>query len=136
MLPFDVIVGKSYNDNYVMQKNVNEIIDDEMIFDVGPITLQKYYEVINKSKTVFLNGTVGKYEDERFANGTKELFRMLKESGAAVVAGGGDCVSAITNFGYRDSYTYLSTGGGATLEYIINEKCPALDYVMDEEEIL
>ena len=136
MLPFDVIVGKSYNDNYVMQKNVNEIIDDEMIFDVGPITLKKYYEVINKSKTVFLNGTVGKYEDEKFANGTKELFRMLKESGAAVVAGGGDCVSAITNFGYRDSYTYLSTGGGATLEYIINEKCPALDYIMDEEEIL
>ena len=61
---------------------------------------------------------------------------MLKESGAAVVAGGGDCVSSITNFGYSDSYTYLSTGGGATLEYIINEKCPALDYIMDEEEIL
>ena len=126
-LPLDAIIGRKYDENFVDVKNVNELLTDDYIGDIGPKTLQKYNTIIDQSDIIFLNGTCGIYEDKRFSNGTQELFKALKSSGKAVICGGGDAVSAVKKFNYQKDFTYLSTGGGATLEYIINEKMAIID---------
>lgn len=132
-LPTDLIVTNSYNDSFIDQKNFNEIDSNEEIKDIGRNSLEIFKNIINTSKTVFINGTCGVYEDNRFANGTKELFSILSNSPATVIVGGGDALSAARLFNYSDKFEFVSTGGGATLEYIINEKINALE---DEIEIL
>ena len=132
VLPYDAIVANTFDDQFLDQKNINEVDTNESIKDVGIKTLNVYRDIINKSKTVFLNGTAGVYEDNRFANGTKETLDILAKSSAKVIVGGGDSTSSVRNFGYADNFTYISTGGGATLEYIINEKLVALE---DKEEV-
>ena len=105
-----------------------------MILDIGTKTLQKYSNIIMNSETIFLNGTVGAYENVKFANGTKELLSMLKKSDAIVVVGGGDASSSVNNLGYNNAFTYISSGGGATLEYIAKEHLIALDTISEEEQ--
>jgi len=129
ILPYDAIVSKKYMEDYVDSKSINHIANDEVIGDVGPNTLKKYEEIFNKSKTIFVNGTCGIYEEPKFSNGTLELFRLLSSCGASVILGGGDCVSAATKFNMQDKFTYVSTGGGATLEYIVKESLPAIDAI-------
>ncbi len=127
LLPYDVIVGNTYNDEYICQKSVSSVDTNEEIKDIGLTTISNYKNIINSSKSIFVNGTAGLYEDNRFANGTKEVLNVLAKSGASVVVGGGDSASATRNLGYGDKFTFVSTGGGATLEYIIKEKLDALD---------
>lgn len=129
VLPYDCIVGKKYMDDYVDSKSINHVENDEIIGDIGPKTLARYKEILNTSKTVFVNGTCGIYENPKFSNGTLELFNILEECGADVVLGGGDCVSAATKFNKQDKFTYVSTGGGATLEYIVKEKLPVIEEI-------
>jgi len=131
-LPFDVIVTNTYNGDYINQKRVNEIDSNEEIKDIGGQTINEYTQIINKSKTIFVNGTAGIYEDNKFANGTKELLRVISVSPADVVVGGGDAASAAKNFGYFASFKFVSTGGGATLDYIINGKMA----IEDDVEVL
>ena len=132
VLPYDVVVGNTYSDDFIDQKNVNEVDTNEEIKDIGGLTINKYQEIINSSETIFVNGTQGIYEDNRFANGTKEVLRLLKNSNAKVIIGGGDSASSARNFGYKDSFEYISTGGGATLDYIIYERL----LCFDESEVL
>ena len=136
VLPFDAIVGSSYDKTYTDHKMINKIDDNDIILDLGPKTIQKYGSIINKSNTVFVNGTAGKYEEEKYAVGTKELLNVLEDSGADVIVGGGDAVSAVNKFLPNNSFKYLCTGGGATLEYIVNGTLPGLDIldVKDNEE--
>lgn len=133
MLPLDVIVASTYDSEYVKYKHLNELDSDDIIVDCGVKTIEKYKTAVMNSKTIFVNGTMGKYEDQRFSNGTKEFFRMLQDSERIVVVGGGDSVSAVNNFGYGDSFTYLSSGGGATLKFLTDENLPGLAGI-DEEE--
>ncbi len=135
MLPLDVIVGSSYDESYTKYKKINEIEPDDMIYDIGVKTLEKYKIAILESNTIFLNGTMGVYEDIKYSNGTKELLRILKENEKIVVVGGGDAVSSVKYFGYKDDFTYLSCGGGATLEYLINGHLVGIDSIMEEKEI-
>ncbi len=135
MLPLDAVVGSTYDDHYIRYKRINEITDNEVINDIGTKTLEKYKEAINESQTIFLNGTMGVYEEERYSNGTKELFNLLKNSNAIVVAGGGDSVSAVKILGFKEYFTYLSVGGGATLEYLTKGHLVGIDAIMEEEEI-
>lgn len=133
ILPTDAIIGRSYDANFVDYVTINELNIDDSINDIGVKTLNQYREIIsNSTKTLFMNGTVGKYEDKRFANGTKELLEMIKNSPCTKVAGGGDALSAINTFGYQQCFNYLSTGGGATLEYIANGSLIALDVIAKE----
>ena len=104
-----------------------EILSDDIIYDIGEETLKKYEEIINNSKTIFINGTVGLYEDERFKFGTVELFNILKSSNSKTYVGGGDAVSAANKLGFNNDFYFKSTGGGATLEYIINKKMISLE---------
>jgi phosphoglycerate kinase len=135
MLPLDAIVGSSYDKNYIKYKRINEITDNEIIYDIGVKTLEKYSGPIKESKTIFLNGTMGIYEDRRYSNGTRELLNLLSKLDANVIVGGGDSVSAVKTMGYSDSFTYLSTGGGATLEYLAKGHLIGIDSLMEDEEI-
>ncbi len=130
ILPSDVIIGRAYDENLVKYATLNDITVDDIISDIGLKTLNQYQEILaNETKTLFMNGTVGKYEDRRFANGTKELLELIRNSQCLKVAGGGDAVSAIHKFGFQEDFDYLSTGGGATLEFLANGTLPALEAV-------
>ena len=135
MLPLDVIVGNTYDENYIKYKRLNELDADDIILDCGNKTIEKYKTAIENSSTIFVNGTMGKYEDERFSNGTKEFLRVLSESNKIVVVGGGDSVSAVNNFGYKDAFTYLSSGGGATLEYLTTSNLKGLSGIDEDDEV-
>lgn len=133
VLPFDAIVGSSYDKEYTSLKMINKLDDNEIIYDLGHKTIEKYSIYLNESQTVFINGTAGKYEDPRYANGTKEILAALNYSGANVIVGGGDCVAAVNKFNYKDAFTYLCTGGGASLDYIANGSLIALEPLKKEE---
>jgi phosphoglycerate kinase len=131
MVPVDVIISRSYNDNFIEHVGIDKIEEDDSVYDIGFKTINKYKEVINSSETIFVNGTAGKYEDIKFATGTRELLQAIANSPATKIVGGGDGVSAVKKFRLEDKFTFLSTGGGATLEYIINEGLPAIDNISD-----
>jgi phosphoglycerate kinase len=131
MVPVDVIISRVYNDSYIEHINIDKIQEDDIVYDIGAKTVNKYREVINSSQTIFVNGTAGKYEDIRFATGTRELLNAIADTNAIKVVGGGDGVSAVKSFRLEDKFTFLSTGGGATLEYIINGGLPAIDNIQD-----
>lgn len=104
-------------------------IDDGIIYDIGSKSLELYRKYINDSSIIFVNGTCGKFEDDRFTEGTSGLFRILKGSNKRVIVGGGDTVSAVKKFGYEESFAFLSSGGGATLEYIASKTLAALEWM-------
>ncbi len=131
MLPLDAIVGTTYSPDYVQYKLINKINDNDMILDIGTKTIAKYKTAIMESETIFINGTVGYYENPKFANGTKEIFEILKQSKAIVVAGGGDATSSINNLNYTSAFTYISSGGGATLDYIAKGKLVAIENIIE-----
>lgn len=108
---------------------VDFTIDDGIIYDVGNKSIEVYKKYIDKSEIVFVNGTCGKFEDERFMEGTSNLFKTLKESGKKVIVGGGDTASACIKFGFKDSFDFISSGGGATLEYIADGTLKALEWM-------
>jgi len=136
MLPLDAIVGSTYDKNYVKYKLINDIDANDIIFDIGTKTLEKYKKALSQSKTVFLNGTVGFYEDVRFANGTKELLNLLVSLPVKVIVGGGDAASSVRSLGLEDSVTYISSGGGATLEYLASGSLIALDAMEDDAPLI
>lgn len=134
VLPFDAMVGSSYDKNYTNYKLINQVTDNEIIYDLGNKTIEKYKKIINESSTIFVNGTAGKYEDIRYANGTKSLLELLGAASADVIVGGGDSAAAVRKFNLEDKMTYICTGGGASLEYIASETLPALEYISKDEE--
>lgn len=135
MLPLDAIVGSTYDENYVKYKLIDKIDDNDVILDVGVKTLEKYKKTIESAKTIFINGTLGLYENIKFANGTKEFFDMVAKSKAISVVGGGDSASAARSLGYENKFTYISSGGGATLEYLGSGKLIALSVIEEGDTI-
>lgn len=131
-LPVDVIVSKIYDENKIEHVSINKITNDDIIYDIGMKTVEKFKTIIEKSTTIFVNGTCGKYEDMRFATGTREMLNNIANTSAVKIAGGGDGVSAIKHFKLQEKFDFLSTGGGATLEYIINESLPAIEHIENE----
>ena len=131
LLPLDATVGSTYDENYVKYRPTSQIGTNEIIYDIGIKTLNKYKLAIDKSKTIFVNGTCGKYEDPKYANGTQQCFNNLALSGADVYVGGGDSVAAAKKLGFESKFKYLSTGGGATLEYLAEHKLDALEYLKE-----
>lgn len=136
MLPFDVIVTNNYDESYIARKLINQIDKNDIIKDISTQTLNEYKKIIDNSKTIFLNGTAGIYEDIKYANGTKELLDILVASNANVIVGGGDSASSVHSFKKDNDFVYISTGGGATLKYIESGKLDVLDYIDDEIEKL
>lgn len=118
---------KDYKGKIVLP--IDFTIDDGIIYDVGNKSIEVYKKYIDKSEIIFVNGTCGKFEDERFMEGTSNLFKTLKESGKKVIVGGGDTASACIKFGFKDSFDFISSGGGATLEYIADGTLKALEWM-------
>ncbi len=133
VLPVDAIIGRAYSEDFIEHVNIDKVLDDDIIYDIGMKSINKFKEIIDESETIFVNGTAGKYEDNRYANGTRALLETIVNSKAVKLVGGGDGVSAVKHFNLGDRFTFLSTGGGATLEYIINEGLPAIDHILDKE---
>lgn len=122
--PIDFYVDNNGNKIY---RKINEIEPEDIIYDIGEKTIEEYAKEIYSSNTIFINGTVGLYEDKNYEYGTKTLLRILSDSKAKTFVGGGDAVSAANKLGFENSLYYKSTGGGATLEYIIDKKMAALE---------
>lgn len=122
--PLDFYVENDENKKY---RKLEEINNEDIIYDVGPLSLERYKGVIDNSKIIFINGTMGLYENANYKYGTEELLKELANSNGKVFVGGGDAVSATNKLGYKDAFYYKSTGGGATLEYIISKRLAALE---------
>ena len=133
-MPKDAIVTTTYSDNPTI-KNINKIDTNDVIKDIGTKTIKKYGNIIKESNTIFINGTMGIYEEREFANGTTEIFNLLKSNKEHVVIGGGDTVSAINNLGFKGVFPNISSGGGATLEYIANGSLPGIEAIKEEDNI-
>lgn len=132
-LPTDVVVAKEFSEQAIATiKNLNEVTDDDMILDVGPESQQKIAELIAASKTVIWNGPVGVFEFEQFASGTKALAEAIAESDAFSIAGGGDTLAAIEQFISNKNISYISTGGGAFLEFLERHKLPAVSILQQQ----
>lgn len=126
-LPVDVVVGKAFDANTeATVKKIADVSSDDMIMDIGPETAKLYAELIKISKTVVWNGPVGVFEFASFAEGTKAVGDAIKNSQAFSIAGGGDTVAAIEQFGLTPSISYISTAGGAFLEFLEGKELPAV----------
>ena len=126
-LPVDVVVGTAFSaDSPATIKTVDTVGPQDMILDIGPKTAALYAELIGKAKTLLWNGPVGAFELPRFAEGTKAVAKAVAESPAFSVAGGGDTLAAVETFGVKDKISYLSTAGGAFLEFLEGKTLPAV----------
>jgi phosphoglycerate kinase len=118
-LPVDVVVAERFEaDAPSKVVDVAQVPEGWMIMDVGPRTVQEFKEMLKPAKTIFWNGPMGVFEMPRFAEGTKAIADILAKSGAMTVVGGGDSVAAVEQMGYADRMTHISTGGGASLEFL------------------
>ncbi len=126
-VPTDVVCGKEFDESAAASlKKPGEVEDDDMIFDVGPETSAKFADMLKKAGTIIWNGPVGVFEFDQFGEGTKALSMAIAESPAFSIAGGGDTLAAIDKYGITDKVSYISTGGGAFLEFLEGKKLPAV----------
>lgn len=126
-LPSDVVTGKAFaEDTPASLKSADEVIEDDMIFDIGPESSKAIADVLAEAGTILWNGPVGVFEFASFAEGTKALANAIAQSPAFSLAGGGDTLAAIDQFDIADKVSYISTGGGAFLEYVEGKTLPAV----------
>ncbi len=126
-VPTDVVVAPEFKaDATATVKRVEDIADGDMILDIGPDTAKRYAALIAKAGTVVWNGPVGVFEFDAFGNGTKTLAHAIADSNAFSIAGGGDTLAAIEKYGVEDKVSYISTGGGAFLEFLEGKTLPAV----------
>ncbi|KTD20156.1 phosphoglycerate kinase [Legionella londiniensis] len=126
-LPSDAVVGKSFTDSCpAFNKSLGNIASDDMIMDIGPETISRYTDILEEAKTILWNGPVGVFEFPQFAYGTRALAIAIANSDAFSIAGGGDTLAAIDQYDLTDQISYISTGGGAFLEYLEGRKLPAV----------
>ena len=131
MLPVDHIEAKTTDDE--VTKIVEEIEDGYAGFDIGPKTIEMYEKELENAKTVVWNGPLGMFELEKFANGTMSIARKLAELDAITIIGGGDSASAIEKAGLSDKMSHISTGGGASLEFLEGKKLPGIEVLENKE---
>ena len=130
-LPLDSIVSKE------IEKDINvklseEFEVDDIGFDIGPKTIEKYNEILSKCNTIVWNGPVGMFENNNYATGTKEILNKLSTLNKIVIIGGGDTASAAINFGHAESFTHISTGGGASLELLEGKELPGISIIEEK----
>ena len=133
MLPVDIHVAKEYaydaESKYVP---ADKIEDGWEGMDIGPETIKEYEEVLKTAKTIMWNGPLGVFEFEKFAKGTNEIAKFLGNQNSITIIGGGDSAAAIENAGIADKMTHISTGGGASLEYLEGKVLPGIDCLQDK----
>jgi phosphoglycerate kinase len=126
-IPSDVMVGKDFDaGETAVVKAIDEVADDEMIMDIGPVTARAWAEQLGRSNTILWNGPVGVFEFDQFGEGTRVLAEAIANSDAFSIAGGGDTLAAIDKYDVKDGVSYISTGGGAFLEFVEGKVLPAV----------
>jgi phosphoglycerate kinase len=126
-LPTDVVVGKEFSETAEARViAVEDVESDDMIFDIGPKSSGQLAEIIKTLGTIIWNGPVGVFEFDQFAEGTKTLSLAIAESAGFSIAGGGDTLAAVDKYEIADQVSYISTGGGAFLEYVEGKELPAI----------
>ena len=126
-VPRDVVCGKEFSEKAkATLKNVSEIAKDDRVFDIGPETSDMFDEIIKKAGTVVWNGPVGVFEFDQFGEGTRRLAMSIAKSRAFSIAGGGDTLAAVSKYNIADKVSYISTGGGAFLEFLEGKKLPTV----------
>jgi phosphoglycerate kinase len=126
-VPSDVVVADEFSaDAGATHKAVEAVSADELILDIGPDTMASFADILQSAGTIIWNGPVGVFEFDRFGAGTKALAEAIAESDAFSIAGGGDTLAAIDKYGVADRISYISTGGGAFLEFVEGKTLPAV----------
>ena len=127
-LPVDVVVADEFSvDAKAIVKTIDDVSDNELILDIGPETSAAFAELLSRAGTIIWNGPVGVFEFDQFGDGTRVLAEAIAASNAFSVAGGGDTLAAIDKYGVADDISYISTGGGAFLEFVEGKKLPAVE---------
>ena len=133
LLPIGSIVGKEFKpDTEYKYVPSDDMPDGWMGMDIGPQTIEYFSKEIKKAKTIVWNGPMGVFEFENFAKGTREIAKAVAESGAVSIVGGGDSAAAIEQLGFADKITHISTGGGASLEFLEGKVLPGIAVLMDK----
>ena len=133
LIPVDTVVAKEFSNdvpNHIVK--VDEIPDDEMGLDIGPETIKLYIDAIKVAKTILWNGPMGVFEMSNYEKGTVELAKAMGDLDAITIIGGGDSAAAVKQFGLEDKMTHISTGGGASLEFLGGEELPGLAAIHDK----
>jgi len=132
VLPLDHIAADKIAEDANVKEVGQEIADGWIGLDIGKMTIKKFKEILSGAKTVIWNGPVGFFEMSKFKNGTKEIARFLASSSATTVIGGGDTAAAVSNLGLEDKMSHISTGGGASLEYLEGKTLPGIAALNDK----
>jgi phosphoglycerate kinase len=126
-LPIDAVVAREFAATaHADVRPVTEVADDELILDIGPDTAEQFDEILKSAGTIIWNGPVGVFEFDQFGEGTKSIANAIASSKSFSLAGGGDTLAAIEKYGVEDSISYISTGGGAFLEFVEGKTLPAV----------
>lgn len=126
-VPVDVVTGKEFSETAAAEtKPAGAVTEDDMIFDIGPQSSEQLADILKEAKTIIWNGPVGVFEFDQFGAGTEHLSKAIAASDAFSIAGGGDTLAAVDKYGIADKVSYISTGGGAFLEYVEGKKLPAV----------
>jgi phosphoglycerate kinase len=126
-IPTDVVVGTQFSkDEPAVIKHVSDVSDNDMIFDIGPDTAKALAEILKNAGTIVWNGPVGVFEFDQFGEGTKAIAQAIADSDAFSIAGGGDTLAAVDKYQIADKVSYISTGGGAFLEFLEGKTLPAV----------
>lgn len=135
ILPIDSVNSKEISSNKDIEiTDIDNIKEDEIGLDIGQKTVKLFKKYLEKSKLIVWNGTLGYSEIEEFKNGTVGVLEILKNIDAVKIIGGGDTAASVINFGYKDTMTHISTGGGASLEFLEGKKLPGIEAVDDIDE--
>ena len=127
-IPTDVVVAKEFSSEAIaLEKSIDQVEEDDLILDIGPETTNAYKELISSARTIIWNGPLGVFEIEQFSQGTQQIAMAIKDNQGYKIVGGGDTVAVIEKYGITDSISYVSTGGGAFLEFVKSGTLDALE---------
>lgn len=126
ILPLDIMT------NNKQVKDINALDNEDIGYDIGPKTITQFKNILSLAKRVIINGPMGIYEEPSFANGTKEIYEILKEKHIKTLIGGGDSAASVNLLGYNNCFYHISTGGGAALEYLSGKKLPGIEIINDK----
>ena len=127
ILPIDIVTKEKEI------KNIDEITEEDIGYDIGPKTIELFTDIITKSKRIIINGPMGVFEEKPFDKGTISIYQTIKNNNIKTLIGGGDTAASVNLLGFKDSFYHVSTGGGATLEYLTENPLPAIEIIEDKK---
>ena len=135
VLPKDFVVSTSLEDTTSQKKLLEKIKENEYGYDIGSSSIELFVNNLKDAKRVLINGPMGVFENPMYQKGTYEIYKVLKDNNIKTLVGGGDSASSVNNLGFENVFYHVSTGGGATLEYLEGTQLPALE-VINKKKVL